>query len=99
MRTVWWCAVALVAALGGCRDEQAGPKGSPAPPAAPSSPMPPSTPQPPPQVDRGRILDEAPKDLTFQSGATFGNGAVQYLGTKLEPAQPVAGQPLKMSHY
>jgi len=93
--------VALVAALGGCRDEQAGPKGpsSPMPPATPPSGSAPASPAPPPQMDRGRVLDEAPKDITFKSGVTLGGGAVQYLGTKLEPAQPVAGQPLKMSHY
>jgi len=116
MRTVRWCVVAvvtLVAALSGCRDEQAGPKGPAEPPMGPTSPMPPSAPppqpppstsstsqqQPPPHAARGAILDDVPKDLTFKSGATFGGGTVQYLGSKLEPAQPVAGQPLKMSHY
>lgn len=59
----------------------------------------PASQMPPPQVTRGSVLDAPPKDLTFKSGATFGGGAVQYLGSRLEPAQPVAGQPLKMSHY
>lgn len=120
MGTVRWCAsllgTSLLAfALGGCRDEQAGPR-APAPPQSSSAQVPasevPQTPaappgaqgtsaaQPPaPPMVRGAVLDAPPKDLTFKSGATWGGGAVQYLGTKLEPERPVPGQPLKISHY
>ena len=53
-----------------CRDEQAGPK-----PHAKALP-------PPPQA---RLLDAAPADLTYRSGATFAGGAVRYLGTRVTP--------------
>jgi hypothetical protein len=67
-----------------CRDEQAGPK-----PRTPSLP-------PPAQA---RALDATPEDLTFRSGATFGGGAVRYLGSRMTPANAQPGQPVQLSHY
>lgn len=75
----------------GCRDEQAGPKNRqrPAPPPAMAAAPAPSA----------AMLDAPPSDLTFVSGATFADGTIQYIGSKLEPAQPSAGQQVRLSHY
>ncbi|HEX5746813.1 MAG TPA: carbohydrate-binding family 9-like protein [Archangium sp.] len=67
-----------------CRDEQAGPK-----PRAKALP-------PPAQA---RVLDAAPADLTYRGGATFGGGAVRYLGTRVSPPVAAPGQPVKLEHY
>jgi hypothetical protein len=67
-----------------CRDEQAGPR-----PRTPNLP-------PPTQV---KTLDAAPADLTFRSGATWGGGAVVYLGSRVTPAQPSPGQQVQLAHY
>src|SRR4051812_28233328 len=67
------------------------PGAGPPPPQTLPGPSSTSSAQPPPQVTSGSVLDAPPRDLTFKSGATFGGGAVQYLGSKLEPAQPRAG--------
>ncbi len=67
-----------------CRDEQAGPK--PRTPALPALPQ-------------ARALEAAPEDLTFRSGATFGGGAVRYLGSRVMPANAQPGQPVQLSHY
>ncbi|MDQ3266463.1 MAG: carbohydrate-binding family 9-like protein [Myxococcota bacterium] len=69
--------------LSACRDEQAGPK--------------PRTPPLPPATGAAQVLDAPPADLTFRSGATWGNGAVRYLGSKVSPAQP--GRPVTVAHY
>jgi hypothetical protein len=83
MNKLWTIGLVLVV---GCRDEQAGPKSRP----SPAQPVPAAHATPSAQV---------PADLTFKSGATWGNGAVQYIGSKLEPAKPTAGQQVKLSHY
>lgn len=44
-----------------------------------------------------KLLDSAPEDLTFTSGATWAGGAVRYLGTRV--AQPRPGQPPVVAHY
>ncbi len=77
--------VVLAAALllFACRDEQAGPK--------------PRTPALPPPTAAARVLDAPPADLTFQSGGTWGNGAVRYLGSKVFAVQP--GRPITVAHY
>ncbi|HYO59712.1 carbohydrate-binding family 9-like protein [Archangium sp.] len=67
-----------------CRDEQAGPK-----PRAKALPPP----------TQARVLDAAPTDLTYRSGATFAGGAVRYLGTRVSPPVAVPGQPVKLEHY
>ena len=67
-----------------CRDEQAGPK-----PRAKALP-------PPVQA---RVLDAAPAELTYRSGATFGGGAVRYLGTRVTPPVAAPGQAVKLEHY
>ena len=87
-RMRWPMVVMAVAALGACRDEQAGPR-----PKAPRAPPPAGQPPPAP------ALDSAPGELTWKSGATWGGGAVQYLGSKVEPAHPQAGQPVMVQHY
>jgi hypothetical protein len=76
----------LSLSLAACRDEQAGPR-----PRTPSLP-------PPAQLQM-RTLDAAPEDLTFRSGATFGGGAVAYLGSRVTPTQAPPGQPVQVSHY
>ena len=67
-----------------CRDEQAGPK-------------PRTAPLPPPP--KALVLDAAPTDLTFRSGATFGGGAVRYLGTRVTPPVVMPGQTVQLAHY
>ncbi|HYO72677.1 MAG TPA: carbohydrate-binding family 9-like protein [Archangium sp.] len=67
-----------------CRDEQAGPK-----PRAKALPAP----------AQARVLDAAPADLTYRSGATFGGGAVRYLGSRVSPPVAAPGQPVKLEHY
>ena len=69
-----------------CRDEQAGPR---------------------PRTQRllsaeqlqPRTVDALPVELTYMSGATFGGGAVTYLGSRVTPAQAAVGQPVTLSHY
>lgn len=46
-----------------------------------------------------RVLDTAPSSLTHPSGATWFNGAVVYLGSNVEPANPKPGQQLRITHY
>ncbi len=71
-----------------CRDEQAGPplKAGRAPPA---------------QVQPGtvRTLEQAPTDLTFRSGATWAQGSVVYLGSKVDPPDAKGGMAVRLSHY
>ncbi|MCP3103197.1 carbohydrate-binding family 9-like protein [Myxococcus sp. K15C18031901] len=67
-----------------CRDEQAGPK-----PRVSSVPAP----------AQARMLDAAPTDLTFRSGATFAGGSVVYLGSKVTPAQAAPGTQVRLAHY
>lgn len=83
------CAALVVA---GCRDEQAGPR----PKAAqrPSAPAP--APSAPGQV---QALDAAPSTFTYTSGATWGGGAVTYLGSIVEPVKPRPGQQVQLRHY
>ncbi len=80
--------LAMLVALIGCRDEQAGPKNRPPPAqAAPTA------------AGQMRTLDAAPQGLTFESGATWAGGTIQYLGTKVEPARPQPGQQVRLTHY
>jgi len=69
-----------------CRDEQAGPR-----PRAQKLPT--------AEQLQPRTLDAVPGDLTFRSGATFGGGAVVYLGSRMTPAQAAPGQQVMLSHY
>ncbi|MBX5480956.1 MAG: carbohydrate-binding family 9-like protein [Myxococcaceae bacterium] len=80
---------ALVAACSflACRDEQAGPKSRAAP--GPARAAPPS----------GAVVDSVPGDLTFRSGATFANGALEYLGSKVTPPGARPGETVTLSHY
>ncbi len=77
----------MVWMLAGCRDEQAGPKNRAAVAA-------------PPPVAGGavRALDSAPA-LTFTSGATWGGGAVTYLGSIVDPPAPQPGQNVTLRHF
>lgn len=100
----WFLAVCVLGGLPGCRDEQAGPRPSTPPPAAPPGPQSSQPPPPPPEnppaaASPGGVLDAAPKELTFQSGATLGQGAVQYVGSRLEPSKAKAGSPIRLHHY
>jgi hypothetical protein len=83
LRSVW-TAIVLLALCAGCRDEQAGPRGR-------------GVRLPPPA--QARTLDAAPGDLTFRSGATWGGGAVVYLGSRVTPARAIPGQPVTVAHY
>ena len=67
-----------------CRDEQAGP-----PPRGSRLP-PPAAP---------RVLDAAPAELSYRSGATFAGGAVQYLGSRVTPTDARPGQEVRLAHY
>ncbi|MGA9521724.1 MAG: carbohydrate-binding family 9-like protein [Myxococcaceae bacterium] len=88
MRTTSYIAAAFVAAAlltSACRDEQAGPRHRPLPQTAASS--------------TGRTLQSAPSDLTFRSTGTWADGAIRYLGSKVEPAHPQPGQAVRLTHY
>ncbi|NTX04087.1 carbohydrate-binding family 9-like protein [Myxococcus sp. CA040A] len=67
-----------------CRDEQAGPK-----------PRTSRLPEP----AKARVLDTAPSDLTYRSGATFAGGSVVYLGSKVTPAHAAPGEQVRLAHY
>src|SRR3954464_6641714 len=69
-----------------CRDEQAGPR--------PRTQRLPSVEQLQP-----RTQEALPGELTYSSGATFGGGAVVYLGSRVTPAQASPGQAVTLSHY
>jgi hypothetical protein len=75
-----------------CRDEQAGPKnrGGARPPQG----------APPAAAAKGQTqaLESAPP-LTFESGATWANGAVVYLGSIVEPKSPQTGQQVVLRHF
>jgi hypothetical protein len=91
-----WIGVGLVT-LFGCRDEQAGPKNRPPAPTGQQQPL-----QALPAPGQGQgvhTLEAVPTDLTFKSGGTWLNGTVQYLGSKVEPEHPQAGQQVRLSHY
>lgn len=66
-----------------CRDEQAGPRSR----AAITAPA------------RAQLLDRAPDDLTFRSGATWAQGAVVYLGSRVSFSPPGARQSASLAHY
>lgn len=87
MRTLLGLMLCVV--LCGCRDELAGPK-----PKAGARPPPPGA-----QGSQARVLDAPPANLTHASGATWGGGAVSYLGSVLEPANPRPGQQVTLRHY
>jgi hypothetical protein len=74
----------LLCLAAACRDEQAGP-----PQRAPRLPAP----------AQARALEAAPTDLTFRSGATFADGAVVYLGSKVRPEKAAPGEQVRLSHY
>ncbi len=76
-------------ALAGCRDEQAGPKPKPGRGPAPAAAG----------GGQVRTLDAVPGPLTHPSGATWANGAVTYLGTIVQPANPQPGQQVTLRHY
>ncbi|MBS1151279.1 MAG: putative lipoprotein [Myxococcaceae bacterium] len=92
-KTLTWVLAGLLGLMG-CRDEQAGPRNRP-PPQQQASP------QAPGQAPAAgmKTLEAAPADLTFKSGATWAGGTVEYLGSKVEPARPTAGQQVRLSHY
>ncbi len=75
----------LVLLLAACRDEQAGPKNRGAGQLAA-----------PPQA---KVLDAAPADLTFRSGKTWAGGSIVYLGARVVPARPKAGDQVTLTHY
>jgi hypothetical protein len=86
MRTTAHLGTLIAAALllTSCRDEQAGPRNRPIPSSATRSP---------------RTLDAPPQDLTFRSGATWAEGSIRYLGTRVDPPEPQPGQRVRLTHY
>jgi len=80
----------LLACAAGCRDEQAGPKKRPStpPPAAPAA-----------SPAEGKVLDAAPADLTHRSGATWADGSVIYLGSKVAKPRVRPGESVLVAHY
>ena len=84
--------LSLCLALSACRDEQAGPKNR-APQRAPQAVA--------PATGGGgvRTLDAVPGALTYTGNASWGSGAVTYLGSIIEPQKPAAGQPVQLRHY
>ncbi|MCI0571845.1 MAG: carbohydrate-binding family 9-like protein [Myxococcaceae bacterium] len=77
--------LALILLAVGCRDEQAGPSSRRARPARPTAGV--------------RTLEEPPRELTFRSGATWGGGAITYLGARVSPTVARPGQQVTVSHY
>lgn len=80
--------VSCLVLWGGCRDEQAGPHGH-AKQGASASPN---------ALPAGRVLDQIPQ-LEYQSGATLGNGALRYLGSRFSPRAATPGQAMAVGHY
>lgn len=76
----------LFVVLAGCRDEQAGPRGRSQKPSPARSEAAPAT---------------GPRTvtLTYQSGATWAEGAILYIGASVEPSPPVAGQPVTIRNF
>lgn len=97
LKTVLLSALVLTA----CRDEQAGPKARPQPAQgqAPQAQTPTFGQNPQQPAQGPRTLDAVPEGLTWTQTATWSNGAVKYLGSKLEPKEPKAGQPVRVSHF
>lgn len=83
MRRGLWV-VLLAVVVGACRDEQAGPKSRVRAAQPAQGP---------------RALDAAPADLTWRGGATWAQGAVVYLGSKVEPVSAQPGQQVTLRHY
>ena len=77
----------LLTLAAACRDEQAGPRQRKTGASAR------------PGTGGVQTLEAAPSDLTFRSGASWGQGGPQYLGAKVSPADARAGQSVTVSHY
>jgi hypothetical protein len=80
----------LLLVLAGCRDEQAGPRPKGAPQGGPQGGQAPSG---------LRVIDAAPANLTYRQSATWADGAVEYLGSIVEPAAPQPGQQVRLVHF
>lgn len=95
LQPLFVCLVVVAAAQLACRDEQAGPKGA----LSASNSTRPHAQESIRQPSPGTVLDAAPEDLTYRSGATFADGAIEYLGSKLDPPTPQPGARVQLSHY
>ncbi|MGQ0506454.1 MAG: carbohydrate-binding family 9-like protein [Myxococcaceae bacterium] len=51
------------------------------------------------QPTQPRFLEAAPAELSHRSGATWGGGAVTYLGSNVSPAKPKPGDNVTLTHY
>ena len=78
-------------ALLACRDEQAGPHHRGQRPAASTAAS--------ANVGAGRVLDRLDQPLTFRSGARFAQGAVVYVGSRVDPPTAKPGQTVRITHY
>ncbi len=101
--------LAVGLASAGCKDSLApnpsrprtpyAPEGSPTSPYAPNQPQPQAPREPPKQA----FLAAPPATMhplaSAKDGATFGGGAVRYLGYEWAPAQPFPGGLMRLTHY
>ncbi|MHB1846475.1 MAG: carbohydrate-binding family 9-like protein [Deltaproteobacteria bacterium] len=106
MKTPLACCAALLVTAGSCKDSlapnpshpiQPPGAGSPSSPYAPT--LPPEQRQPPKQAFLAAPPDSLKKLAAAPGGATFGGGAVRYLGYEWAPAQPFAGGVMRLTHY
>jgi hypothetical protein len=81
--------LAAILCLAGCRDEQAGPHRRQAASTASTASDP----------GAGRVLTRLDQPLTFRSGAQLGNGAIVYVGARVEPALAKPGQQVRIANY
>jgi hypothetical protein len=99
--------IAAIALTFACRDASAPNPGSQTPGAAepqagqppPGQPPPGQPPLPPPAERVAQIQIVAPPATMHPVNATFGGGAVRYLGYEIQPAQPIPGQHFEIIHY
>src|SRR5205085_2618466 len=87
--------IALILLLSACRDEQAGLKRV----AQPGAGNPGGGQGGPTAPSEMKVLDAAPLDLNYRSGATWAQGAVVYIGSRVEPANARPGMPVRFTHY
>lgn len=85
IRVLGLCCAAWI--LAGCRDEQAGPRPSATSRSAGIE-----------AGGAGRVLSSLPS-LSYRSGASWANGAVVYLGSRIEPRVVQPGGAVEISHY
>lgn len=100
----WPVVLVLLVSFIGCRDEQAGPKSRGPKASQPGAAQGQGQAQGQPSQQQGQrplqALDQLPPNVqfTYQSKATWADGAVSYIGTIVEPNPPQPGQPMRLTH-